>query len=211
MREPTKERNAMKRKISGVIVALTLLIAGFTLLSPAPAYAGDGCTTNKSKRISAWSHQDNYQVPVLIIKNIPVLFSVPVKIFANMFYLYCPNGEHPDKVKPLGIDWCYTHLDNYPKARWWFLGTRNDAFIRDDTGRSMNPGAFHMLDRGRQNCGYQRFAGRKWFLLDNDPKWTATTFFELRGPDEKMLFHAGGDEWRNFDPPNDRIVKLGIR
>lgn len=132
-----------------------------------------------------------------------------VRITATVAYDYCPNGRYrPDKVKPLYMSWCYTHLDNQWTLR--FDGIKGNAFFAD-TGHSTDPpGVKVPNNRAVQNCVTQdlRLYAPYWLRLDYNAGWSATGWYVSTGwPDENFEFQ---DENRNlfkvFNPDADVTI-----
>ena len=200
----------MKKAVLGVLLALVASVLALTV-NPAPAGAAttEGCTSGKSLRINGWRHKGQYSVPNYVHPVVPKYRDI---IFtANMFYLYCPNGDRPDMVKVKGIDWCYTLPDGGDPQ---FDGVKFNALIFDLREHIVDPKDVTVEDDGgRQGCFFQKIPkrDRRWMWMLYEPQWVAKgTVRMMAWQDTSIKFHDGNSLHHKITPHDDSIVKTGI-
>jgi hypothetical protein len=165
----------------------------------------DGCASKVVLKVDTWGENVGYW-GVNIPHPAPDFYVI--RLSATTGYWYCPNGRRPNKVKPLWVEYCYSHLnpthgaDNFNGAKF------NPYFY--DSNESFNPPTFNVGDDGTiQNCRRQVLSGEKWLETRQGARWKITSWVMLQAwPDHEKVFKWKGEEYKPFFPQGD--INLGL-
>lgn len=181
------------------LAALVALVATITLGTTARADAVEGCSSKVVLKAGSWSLDTYYQVPKrwgIDLRDI--------RLTATTGYWYCPNGRKPDLVKPLWVEFCWSHMS---RPHWTFDGVKFNAYYADSVTTS-DPPTIEVPDDGTvQNCVRQdvRTEIERWLRPEWNAGWSVTAFIiRIMQPDEDRPFSPA---FTFFNPLSD--VDLG--
>lgn len=183
-------------------MATLVFLAALLHWQPADAAVDTGCGSQVITKADTMV----YDHLALRLSKIPSYYHV--RMTATVAYDYCPNGRRPDKVKPLFMSWCYSHLD----GQWTFRfdGVKGNAYFAD-AGHSADPPTIKVPNnRTVQNCVTQdlRSYAPWWLRLDYNAGWSATgTYVSVGWMDEKYVFQDEvGNKFKIFNPAADVAI-----
>lgn len=173
-----------------IFLALAMIVATLmpvaSISTPASAHVA-GCSSHVQYRADTWATDYVY----MAVSRWPS----PRKIrgTGTVVYLFCPNGAGVNKVKPMYINWCYSHLTDWQEL--WFDGMKFNAYIADDNSDSNPPQARLRSDGTVQNCMKQNISAyeKTWLRMDESPFWTVSAWVVFSNmPDQHFDFRRGG-------------------
>lgn len=148
-------------------ISMVLISLGFSV---APAQANPpGCDSQGRLKAVSWTDfhtfsDTNHNGPL----------NVQFNITGNLIWVYCPNGEGPDKVRPKSVTVCYSWNG---VALHQFAGIRaNPYFGVRESDNNFNPPEFLVplpTDGTPSNCATRSWTAdaAPWFLMGRGPFW----------------------------------------